>query len=147
MNSSTTQTLRRSITALGLLAIAIIHILDLPSKWNEVRYLGVGYVGVIIVSLVLVERIVMKKDVIDYYLAAALSGSVLAGFIMTRTVGMPGALDDIGNWLEPVGLVSIVVEAFVVWNSLRAVKEITAERNTQHHLSRTEVKDFAGSKA
>jgi len=147
MNTSTTQILRRSITALGLISIAIIHILDLPSKWSEVRYLGVGYVGVIIASLVLVERIVLKKNIIDYYLAAALSGSVLAGFIMTRTVGMPGAMDDIGNWLEPVGLVSIVVEAFVIWNSLRAAQEITAERNNQHRLTRNTVKDLADSRA
>jgi hypothetical protein len=119
----------------------------LPSKWSEVRYLGVGYVGVIITSLVLVERIVMKKNIVDYYLAAALSGSVLAGFIMTRTVGMPGAMDDIGNWLEPVGLVSIVVEAFVVWNSLRAAQEIAAERNNQHRLTRNNVKDLTDSRA
>jgi hypothetical protein len=66
---------------------------------------------------------------------------------MTRTVGMPGAMDDIGNWLEPVGLVSIVVEAFVIWNSLRAAQEITAERNNQHRLTRNTVKDLADSRA
>lgn len=145
MNSSTTQTLRRSISALGLIAIAIIHILDLPSKWSEVRYLGVGYVGVIVVSLVLAERIVMKKSNRDYLLAAALSASVLTGFIITRTVGMPGAMDDIGNWLEPVGLVSIVVEALVVWNSLRAIKEGTNERSTQHRLTKNDLRELTNS--
>lgn len=145
MNSSTTQTLRRSISALGLIAIAIIHILDLPSKWSEVRYLGVGYVGVIVVSLVLAERIVMKKSNRDYLLAAALSASVLTGFIITRTVGMPGAMDDIGNWLEPVGLVSIVVEALVVWNSLRAIKESTNERSIQHRLTKNDLRELTNS--
>lgn len=136
MNSSTTQILRRGVTALGLIAIAIIHILDLPSKWSEVRYLGVGYVGVIIVSFVLAERIIMKRNVIDYYLSAALSAGVLAGFIITRTVGLPIAMDDIGNWLEPVGLVSIVVEALVIWNSLRAIQEVKTERAATHRLSK-----------
>ena len=28
---------------------------------------------------------------------------------------------DIGNWLEPLGLLSIVVEAFVLWQSIAAV--------------------------
>jgi len=126
MNTQSTQLIRRGITALGLIAIAIIHILDLPSKWQEVRYLGVAYIGAIITSLILAERLVMKRKnvTLDFYLSALLSVSILAGFTLTRTVGLPGAMDDIGNWLEPVGLVSIVVEILVIWNSLRAVKEI-----------------------
>lgn len=126
MNTQSTQLIRRGITALGLIAIAIIHILDLPSKWQEVRYLGVAYIGAIITSLILAERLVMKRKnvTLDFYLSALLSASILAGFTLTRTVGLPGAMDDIGNWLEPVGLVSIVVEILVIWNSLRAVKEL-----------------------
>ena len=126
MNTQSTQLIRRGITALGLIAIAIIHILDLPSKWQEVRYLGVAYIGAIITSLILAERLVMKRKnvTLDFYISALLSASILAGFTLTRTVGLPGAMDDIGNWLEPVGLVSIVVEILVIWNSLRAVKEI-----------------------
>lgn len=145
MNSSTTQVLRRSITSLGLIAIAIIHILDLPSKWSEVKYLGVGYVAVIIASLVLVERIVLKKNIVDYYLSAALAGGVLTGFIITRTVGLPGAMDDIGNWLEPVGLVSIVVEAFVVWNSLRAVREFNTNKSEKNYEPVKSKRDLVGS--
>lgn len=40
---------------------------------------------------------------------------VLAGFIVNRTGGMPNATDDIGNWLEPLGLASMAVEAAVIW--------------------------------
>jgi hypothetical protein len=29
-------------------------------------------------------------------------------------VGLPNATADIGNWLEPLGLASLVVEGFVV---------------------------------
>jgi len=32
----------------------------------------------------------------------------------SRTVGLPAATGDIGNWLEPVGLASLFVEATVV---------------------------------
>lgn len=120
MNLATTQIVRRGILALGLISIAIIHVLDLPSKWQEVRYLGVGYIGVIIASLILAERIIRKPAALDYLATAALSASVLIGFTITRTVGLPGAMDDIGNWLEPVGLVSILVEVLVVWNAIAA---------------------------
>jgi hypothetical protein len=34
--------------------------------------------------------------------------------VLTRTVGLPGATDDIGNWLEPLGLASLFVEGAVI---------------------------------
>jgi hypothetical protein len=46
--------------------------------------------------------------------AAAAAASVMAGFVINRTVGLPNATDDIGNWTEPLGLVSLVVEGLVI---------------------------------
>lgn len=37
---------------------------------------------------------------------------------MNRTVGMPGAMDDIGNWIEPLRLLSVINEGTVVWIGL-----------------------------
>jgi hypothetical protein len=31
---------------------------------------------------------------------------------------MPGAMGDIGNWFEPLGLLSIFIELFAVWHSV-----------------------------
>jgi hypothetical protein len=33
--------------------------------------------------------------------------------VINRTVGMPNATEDVGNWLEPLGLASLFVEALV----------------------------------
>jgi hypothetical protein len=41
---------------------------------------------------------------------------------VNRTVGMPGAMDDIGNWWEPLGLLSLMVEAWVVWQAVAAAR-------------------------
>ena len=111
---------RRGAIALGLAGVAAVHVLDLPSKWEEVRYLGVGYLLVIIASVVLIERVITHGKKLDLLASAALSASVIIGFVINRTVGMPGAMDDIGNWLEPLGLLSVVVETFVVWQALAA---------------------------
>ena len=138
MTSNTAQTIRRGILALGLIAIAIIHVLDLPSKWAEVRYLGFGYIGVIIASLILAERVIRKPSSLDYFATAALSASVLAGFTITRTVGLPGAMDDIGNWLEPLGLVSILVEAIVIWHATQALREKPSVRVVQNISSKND---------
>jgi CDP-diglyceride synthetase len=111
--------LRRGATIIGLLSIALIHVLDLPGKWAETRYLGIGYVLVIVASLVLAEIISTRVDKRAMYASAALSAAVLAGFIINRTVGMPHATEDIGNWGEPLGLASLFVEAITVWVTAR----------------------------
>jgi len=43
-------------------------------------------------------------------------------------IGMPGATDDIGNWLEPLGLLSLLVEGFVVWQSLAALAGLSRKQ-------------------
>ena len=116
--------LRRGATVVGLLSIALIHVLDLPGKWAETRYLGVGYVLVIAASLVLAEIISTRNDKRAMYASAALAIAVLAGFIINRTVGMPRAMEDIGNWGEPLGLASLFVEAITVWVTVRGALEM-----------------------
>ena len=116
--------LRRGATVIGLLSIALIHVLDLPGKWAETRYLGIGYVLVIAASLVLAEINSTRNDKRAMYASAALAVAVLAGFIINRTVGMPGATEDIGNWGEPLGLASLFVEAITVWVTVRGAIEM-----------------------
>jgi hypothetical protein len=116
--------LRRGATVVGLLAIALIHVLDLPGKWAETRYLGIGYVLVIAASLVLAEITSTRNDKRAMYASAALAIAVLAGFIINRTVGMPNATEDIGNWGEPLGLASLFVEAITVWVTVRGAMEM-----------------------
>jgi hypothetical protein len=39
---------------------------------------------------------------------------VLAGFVLSRTTGLPQATDDIGNWGEPLGIASMFVEGALI---------------------------------
>lgn len=119
---------RRVAVGLGLACVAAIHILDLPGKFAETPYLAVFYIALIIASFVLTERLFIAGTRLDFLAAAALSAAVLVGFTINRTVGMPGATDDIGNWLEPLGLLSLVVEAFVLWQSIAAVVGLSRTR-------------------
>jgi hypothetical protein len=119
---------RRVAVGLGLASIAAIHILDLPGKFAETPYLAVFYIALIIASFVLTERLFIAGTRRDFLAAAALSAAVLVGFTINRTVGMPGATDDIGNWLEPLGLLSLVVEGFVLWQSIAAVVGMSRTR-------------------
>ncbi|MBC7442523.1 MAG: hypothetical protein H7311_08395 [Ramlibacter sp.] len=113
--------IRRIVVGLSLTVLAAIHVLDLPGKFAETPYLAVAYIGLIVAALVVAERLFVVGSRRDFAAAAVLSVLVIVGFVVNRTVGMPGAMDDIGNWLEPLGLLSLLVEAFVVWQAVAAL--------------------------
>lgn len=37
-----------------------------------------------------------------------------AGYVLTRSVPLPGDSGDAGNWLEPLGMASLIIEGVVV---------------------------------
>jgi vacuolar-type H+-ATPase subunit I/STV1 len=117
---------RQIATVLGLAGIAVIHILDLPGKFAEAPYLAFGYIGIIVVAGIMIERLLTGKRTVDYLMSSVLSVAVLIGFVINRTVGMPGATGDIGNWLEPLGFLSLFVEIWAVWQSIAGYRALKA---------------------
>ena len=105
----------------GLAGIIAIHVMDLQGKLVETPYLGVGYIAVCLVAGFLMVRMVSGPTRLDFLAAAGLSAAVFAGFVVNRTIGMPSATEDIGNWMEPLGLLSLVVEAFTFVMAMRGV--------------------------
>jgi hypothetical protein len=102
-----------TLTILGVVAIAWIHLLDLGGKMDETPYLGVAYIGLIAgcaVSAVLLAR----RDRRGFVLAGGLAAATFVGYCLSRTTGLPAATDDIGNWTETLGVWSLVAEAAVV---------------------------------
>lgn len=104
----------RAVAAIGLLGIGLIHLLDLPGKLKETPYLGVAYIVLIVGTLVASAWLALHDDRRAWVLGGAIAALTLVGFVVNRTVGMPGATEDVGNWLEPLGLASLFVEALVV---------------------------------
>jgi hypothetical protein len=104
----------RATTAVGLGAIAVIHAVDSPGKWTETPYMFWLYMALIAASVLTAAAVLFHRSRAALLAAAALAASVIAAFVLDRTVGLPNATADIGNWLEPLGLASLVVEGFVV---------------------------------
>ena len=115
-----TSTVRRALVATGLFGIAAVHLADLPGKMAEVPYLGWAYIALIAASLVLAELVATRADRRLMAASAGLAVTVVAGFLINRTIGMPGAMDDIGNWTEPLAMISLLIEAAVIWIGVRA---------------------------
>jgi hypothetical protein len=104
----------RATTAIGLGGIAVIHAVDGVGKWSEARYLFWMYMALIVAAIVTAAGVLFSHSPRWLLAAAAVAASVFAGYVINRTVGLPNATDDIGNWTEPLGLASLVVEGCVI---------------------------------
>ncbi len=104
----------RAVAAIGLAGIALIHLLDVPGKFGETPYLAWMYVG-LIVSCIAVGGVLIATGSRKAWMATGgLALSVLVGFVLSRTTGLPSATGDIGNWGEPLGIASMFVEGAVL---------------------------------
>jgi hypothetical protein len=117
----------RATVAVGLAGIALIHLLDSIGKWSETRYLFWMYVALMAGSLATAGWVLFTRSRTALRAAVAVAASALIGYVVNRTVGLPNAMDDIGNWTEPLGLASLFVEGAVVAVGLGA---LSATRRT-----------------
>ena len=104
----------RAVAAIGLAGIGLIHLLDSIGKYGETRYIFWMYVGLMVASLAVGGALLFSRGRAIWLAALALAVSAIAGFVLSRTVGLPNATDDIGNWTEPLGLAALFVEGSVV---------------------------------
>jgi hypothetical protein len=104
----------RSLGFVGMLAIALIHLLDVIGKIKETPYLGLMYIALMVASVAVAFYLLHTGSTRAWAAAGLLAAATLTGFILSRTTGLPNATDDIGNWTEGLGLASMFVEAAVI---------------------------------
>src|SRR3954454_11496416 len=103
----------RVVGALLCAAIAYIHVKDQGGIIGEKdpAYMQVGYymleVTAVVTAVMLVTR---RRSLTAWFLAVGVAAGPFIGLVLTRTTGLPGATDDIGNWGETLGVVSLFVE-------------------------------------
>ena len=98
------------------LAIAVIHLQDQGGLLGDQSpiWLRYGYYLVEIGSTIAAALIIRGK-IAGWWLGLAASVGPMIGYILSRTVGVPGDSGDIGNWGYLLGTVSLIVEgSFIV---------------------------------
>lgn len=104
----------RSMAAIGLAGVALIHLLDLPGKLTETPYMFVMYLLLMGASVALAGALIATGDARVWAAATVVPALVIVGFVLDRTTGLPQSHGDIGNWSEPLGMASLFVEGSLV---------------------------------
>ena len=113
----------RGVAVVGLAGVALIHVLDAHDTFVSSPYKGALYLGLIGGTLLTAAALLRGSDARAWAAAGALSIGAFLAFVYSRTVGLPGGADDIGNWWEPLGLASLFVEGCVVALSASVLAE------------------------
>lgn len=111
----TTTLLRRIIGVVLLLLIAYIHFMIIKTGFRLQEYLGILFVLDVIGALVSALWIAIFDAVGGWMLGGLIALGSIIGFVLTRTVHLPG-LHRLLLWGSPTGpgIISLVVEVIIV---------------------------------
>lgn len=118
----------RLLGALLAVAVVAIHVTEQGgvTGLKDPAYVGYGYWLLEIVALVCAGLLLAGRTAVGWFLALGVAAGPLAGFIVTRSVGLPNYKDDIGNWTEPIGVIAMVVEVVLLLLALAAYRRSAA---------------------
>ena len=105
---------RRWSTILLLLVASLAHIPVIPEHLHEAPYMGVLFVLFTLTAFGLAALLAARPAAVLSPVAAALCAAAVLAYTATRVVAFPQLGDDVGNWTEPLGVVSVVAELGVV---------------------------------
>jgi hypothetical protein len=102
------------LTAAALLAVAAVHLIDGPGSLADTFYVGALELALVAVSVPLALFLIAQPEPIVWRATAVVTALALAAYVASRTIGLPGASDDIGNWGETLGVLNLVSEITVI---------------------------------
>jgi hypothetical protein len=106
----------RAVGVVGLVALAMIHLIDLPDTLSPLPLTGSGYLAIITASVVIGAVLIARSHWLVWAAAGAVAASAMGGYILTRTLS-GGFLDDhgdVGNWDCALGIAALTVEAALI---------------------------------
>lgn len=143
MTSARSSRLRIAVTSVIGAAlctgVALVHVGDQGglTAFAEPDWIGWGYRLVELGGVALAVLLVSQRATVLTWFGALLIGlGPGIGYLLSRTSGLPGDDDDIGNWSETLGAVSLVIEGALVVLALVVLLHVLSRRSAADHGAR-----------
>jgi hypothetical protein len=97
--------------ALLIAALGLIHLVEAPDELEEATYLGLLFLanfGGAVVAAIGIYRNYRW----GWLFGVMLAGGSFVGYVVSRTMGLPGL--PVEEWLQPLGVLALLVEALFV---------------------------------
>lgn len=111
----------RPVVVAATVVAAAAHIPVIGPHLDEAPYMGVLFIVLTVACAVLAVAALVRDSRAVYALVVVTCGLAVVGYAATRLVAFPMLADDVGNWLEPLGVVSIAAESVAVAAAIAAL--------------------------
>lgn len=98
----------------AIVATGLIHAGEAEDAFGDATYKGVLFVANCVGALVAAVGIYRNRLSWGWVLGVIVAGSTFIGYVVSRTIGLPGLPAANETWLEPPGVASLVVEGLFV---------------------------------
>ena len=116
----------RASAAIGLIAVGIIHVLQIQGQLSGAAWLTAGFVLLAACAPVAGLWLLARPSSPAWGFAGLVCFLAAAGYILTRSVPVPGDTSDRGNWLEPLGVTALLTEIIVALLAVLVLASIAA---------------------
>jgi hypothetical protein len=113
----------RPVLAAAAVLVAGAHVPVIAPHLDEAPYMGVLFVVLTVGCLAIGLAALIRDSAGLYALAMLTCGLAVVGYAATRMVAFPMLADDVGNWLEPLGVMSVAGELTVIAVALTALRK------------------------
>jgi hypothetical protein len=125
------------VGVVSALALAAIHLIEMPEEFEEVPYLGVLFaVGGVLLVAAAVGLIRRSSSRVAWVTGSLVAVGMFAGYCISRTAGLPGL--EVEEWGEPLGVLALVLE--VVFVAAAAVAFMAHARSPETTRSQSSVR-------
>lgn len=111
----------RGIVACALIVAALAHVPVIPEHLHEAPYMGVAFIVFSGLAMLAAGVVGLTDRRWGYRLSAGLCIAAIGLYALTRLVAFPEMGDDVGNWTETFGLLSIAAETVAALGSTAAL--------------------------
>jgi hypothetical protein len=122
--------LLRVLGVIGCLAVVAIHVIDqggLPGM-KDPHYVQIMYYALEAAGVAAAALLLTRPAWVGWFFALGVAAGPILGYVLSRGPGLPNYTDDVGNWTEPLGVISLIVEGVLLIVAVAAL--LTGRRRT-----------------
>jgi hypothetical protein len=120
----------KNVMWLGIILIlltGLIHLIDAQDNFKDATYKGLLFVANGIGAIIAAIGIYRGARKWGWGLGLLVAVGAIIGYIISRTIGLPGLEID-PHWSEPLGVASLIVEGLFTVTALYALSSRTANQ-------------------
>ena len=111
-------------TIVLLFVASMAHVPMIPAHLDEAPYMGALFIAFAVAAFAVAALLAARPSPALYPPAGLLCAAAVVAYAATRLVPFPQLGDDVGDWLEPLGIVAVTAEAGVVLLCLSAERRL-----------------------